>query len=54
MIKSEKTAPFYSFHMDPNSGVAPLVKSYRFSLDGKHGFSLVKKKNKNRVSIEFV
>ena len=53
MIKSVKTAPFYSFQPDSNSGVTPLVRNYRFSLDGKQGFSLVKK-NKNCVSIEFV
>jgi hypothetical protein len=43
MIKSEKTAPLYSSHLDPNSGGFPLVGKYRISLDRKYGFSLVKK-----------
>ena len=43
MIKSEKTAPPYSTHLDPNSGGFPLVGKYRISLDKKYGFSLVKK-----------
>ena len=50
MIKNEKTARFYSFHMDPNSDVAPLVRNYRFSLDGKQGFSLVEKRKKLRIN----
>ena len=50
MIKSEKTAPFYSFHTDPNSDDTPLVRNCRISLDGKQGFSLVEK----RIKIAFV
>ena len=44
MIKSEESAQFYSYHIDPNSAWwIPIGWKIKNLIGGKYGFSLVKK-----------